>query len=165
MAKVIGWRSLALDGASLADSARTALGALLSLIAARLASLPEAYWAPIVTLIIVQSTLGAALKISGQRLAGTAIGAAVGALLASWFGANVWAFTAGIFIVGIICKALWLDTSYRYAGITLTIVMMIARPVSPWVIGLHRFAEVAIGIAAGLMVTSVWSEASPEQSP
>ena len=107
----------------------------------------------------MQSTLGAALTISGQRLAGTAIGAGIGALLASRFGGNLWAFTAGVFLIGVICKALWLDTSYRYAGITLTIVMMIPRPVAPWIIGLHRFAEVAIGIAAGLIVTSVWREA------
>jgi uncharacterized membrane protein YgaE (UPF0421/DUF939 family) len=126
---------------------------------ARVFRLPEAYWAPITTLVITQSTLGAALKVSGQRLGGTAIGAAISAILASWFGPNVLIFTAGVFLTGLVCQALWLDTSYRYAAITLTIVMLIPRPVSPWMIAMHRFAEVSIGIAVGLIVTSIWREA------
>jgi len=150
---------LGLDASALKDSARTAIAALISLIVARLAALPEAYWAPIVALIIVQSTLGAALKISGQRLVGTAIGAVLGAVLATQFGSNVLLFTVGVFLTGLICRTLWLNTTYRYSAITLTIVMMIPRPVSPWIIALHRFAEVAIGIGAGLLATSVWPDA------
>jgi uncharacterized membrane protein YccC len=49
---------------------------------ARLFRLPEAYWAPILTLIIMKSTLGAALKISEERFAGTILGAISGAVLA-----------------------------------------------------------------------------------
>src|SRR5580700_11325590 len=56
------------------NSARTAAAAVVSLLVARLFRLPEAYWAPITTLVIMQSTLGAALPISAQRLAGTAVG-------------------------------------------------------------------------------------------
>ena len=162
MAQARVWGRFGLDRHSFEDSARTALAALLSLIVARFAGLPEAYWAPIVALIITQSTLGAALKISSQRLCGTAIGAVLGALLASWFGPNIYLFTLGVFVTGIICKALGLDTAYRYAGITLTIVMIIAHPISPWIVAIHRFAEVSIGIAAGLLVTSLWPEKSSE---
>ena len=56
---------------------------MISLIVARLFHLPEDYWAAITTLVILQSTLGAALTVSEQRFAGTALGAAAGALLAS----------------------------------------------------------------------------------
>ena len=45
-------------------SARTAVAAIGSVLAARLCRLPETYWAPITTLVITQSSLGAALKIS-----------------------------------------------------------------------------------------------------
>src|SRR6266404_2662357 len=51
----------------LVHSARTAVAAVASLLAARLFRLPEAYWAPITTLVITQSSLGAALTVSRQR--------------------------------------------------------------------------------------------------
>jgi uncharacterized membrane protein YgaE (UPF0421/DUF939 family) len=159
MAEVTLWRRISLERLSLQNSARTAVAALLSLIVARLVGLPEAYWAPITTLIIMQSTLGAALAISGRRLLGTALGAALGALLASYFGPNMFIFAAGVFVAGIFCAAVKLDRSaYRYASITLAIVMLIARPQPAWIIATHRFAEVSIGIAVGLILTSIWPE-------
>ena len=45
-------------------SARTAVAAVASVLVARLFRLPEAYWAPIATIVITQSSLGAALKVS-----------------------------------------------------------------------------------------------------
>jgi len=50
------------------SSTRTAIAATTSFLIARQAGLHEAYWAPIITLVIMQSTLGAALKVSGERL-------------------------------------------------------------------------------------------------
>ena len=70
---------------ALVHSARTAIAAVVSLLVARVLGLPEAYWATITTLIIMQSTLGAALTISEQRFAGTAVGALMGALLTTYF--------------------------------------------------------------------------------
>ena len=64
----------------LSHAARTALAAVASLIVARLCRMPEAYWAPITTIIVMQSTLGAAWDASKQRLIGTALGAAAGAI-------------------------------------------------------------------------------------
>ncbi|MEY2395845.1 MAG: hypothetical protein QOF94_2190, partial [Acidobacteriaceae bacterium] len=77
---------------SLVHAARTTVAAVVSYLIARLFGLPEAYWAPISTLIGMQSTLGASLPISMQHFAGTAIGAAVGAVTATYFHENVWAF-------------------------------------------------------------------------
>jgi uncharacterized membrane protein YccC len=62
----------------LVHSARTAVAATVSLLVARLLRLPESYWAAIMTLVVMQSTLGAAWTISKQRFAGTALGAAMG---------------------------------------------------------------------------------------
>jgi uncharacterized membrane protein YccC len=67
-------------------SARTAVAAVASLVAAGLFRLPEAYWAPITTLVITQSSLGAALAVSWQRFVGTILGAVIGAIVASQFG-------------------------------------------------------------------------------
>ena len=94
---------------SLRHSARTATAAIVSLAVAQLCGLPEAYWAAISTLIVMQSTLGATLSVSGQRLAGSALGAVAAAPLAAYFGSNVLAFGVGVFLLGLICTGLRLD--------------------------------------------------------
>jgi len=124
--------------------------------------LPEAYWATIAAMIVMQSTLGAAWTISKERLAGTALGAAAGALLATFAGQSVAVFGAGVFALGVICAILRIDRgAYRYAGITLVIVMMIAHTQPAWIIAIHRFCEISVGIAVGLALTAVWPESDP----
>ncbi len=159
------WRGPRVERRELVHSVRTTLAAVVSLLMARLLKLPEAYWAAITTMIVMQSTMGAALKISKQRLAGTALGATVGALLATYAGHNVGAFAAGIFLCGVICAVLHMDrTAYRYAGITVAIVMLVARAQQPWIIAVHRFIEISLGIVAGLLLTAVWPESRPAPS-
>jgi uncharacterized membrane protein YccC len=146
-------------------SARTTVAAVVSLLIARLFKLPEAYWAAITTMIVMQSTLGAALTTSGQRLVGTALGAAMGALLATYFGSSIVAFAAGVLAAGVICALLHLHrNAYRFAGITLAIVMLVAHTASPWVMAAHRFIEVGIGIVIGLVLTALWPEADVQET-
>jgi uncharacterized membrane protein YccC len=144
---------------SLLNAARTAVAAIVSYLVARLFGLPEAYWAAISTLIVMQSTLGAALPVSVQRFAGTAIGAAVGAATATYLPGSVWAFGIAIFLVGILCAGFRVERSaYRYASITLAIVMLVPRSTSAWLVAIHRFFEVSLGIAVGLMLSAFWPE-------
>jgi len=140
-------------------SARTAIAAVASLLVARLLRLPEAYWAPITTLVITQSSLGAALSISGERFIGTLVGAAVGATVAACFGPNVLIFGASIFLLGFLSAAVHSHRpAYRFAGVTLTIVLLIPRTGPPWRIALHRLAEVCVGLGVALFLTRVWPE-------
>ena len=97
------WSLAWLEHDALAYSARIAVAATLSLLAARILRMPEAYWAPVTTLMVIQSSAGAALTASLRRFAGTALGVATGALLATYFGPNALAFGAGIFLLGILC--------------------------------------------------------------
>jgi uncharacterized membrane protein YccC len=150
---------------ALVHSARTAAAAVISLLVARLLGLPEAYWATITTLIIMQSTLGAALAVSQQRFAGTAVGALMGALLSTYFGSNNVAFGLGVFALGLICAALQLGEAYRMASVTLAIVMLVARTKAAWIVAAHRFVEVSVGIAVGLALTAVWPHTDPVVSP
>ena len=150
---------------TITHSVRTAVAAVVSLLVARLFRLPEAYWASITTLIVMQSTLGAALPISAQRLAGTAVGAAAGALIGTYFPENVLFFGIGVFAIGALCAAFRVERSaYRYAGITLAIIMLIPRSNGKWAIAAHRFCEVSIGIAVGLALTAVWPERKSRRS-
>jgi uncharacterized membrane protein YccC len=140
-------------------SVRTAVAAVASVLVARLFRLPEAYWAPITTLVITQSSVGAAFTVSRQRFVGTATGAVVGAIVASLFGSHVLVFGIGVFILGLLCAVAHLDRSaYRFGGITLAIVLLVPRAGPAWQIAFHRFAEVSIGIGVALMLTVVWPE-------
>jgi uncharacterized membrane protein YgaE (UPF0421/DUF939 family) len=147
-----GWRVLV-------HSARTAVAAVVSVLAARLFRLPETYWAAITTLVITQSSLGAALTVSWQRFVGTALGAVVGAIVASQFGPNVIVFGASVFVLGLICALARSDSSaYRFGGITLAIVLLVPRTGPAWQTAIHRFAEVSIGIVVALILAGVWPE-------
>lgn len=145
--------------AVLIHSTRTALAALASVLTARLFRLPEAYWAPITTIVVTQSSLGAALAVSWQRFFGTALGALVGAMIASHFGPNMLVFGISVLLLGLLCAWVRADWSaYRFAGITLAIVELIPRADPAWKTAFHRFAEVSIGIAVALMFAAVWPE-------
>ena len=144
-------------------SARTAVATLASLLAARLLRLPEAYWAPITTIVITQSSLGAAWSVSYQRFVGTTLGALVGALVASRFAPNAIVFSISIFVLGLLIAATSSDRSaYRFAGITLAIVLLIPHDGPAWKVALDRFAEVSVGVVVAVVFAVVWPEAADQ---
>ena len=143
----LGWPAFA-------SSTRTAVAATASFLIARLAGLSEAYWAPIITLVIMQSTLRATAKISGERFVGTILGAVAAGLLARPSQQAWWLFALGVFVLGLICALFHMQNSYRFAGITLAIVILIPHAISPWIVALHR--AITIGIVVGLAMAVVW---------
>ena len=143
----------------LVHSVRTAVAAVASLLAARLFRLPATYWAPITTIVITQSSLGAAFIVSWQRLVGTLLGAVVGGIVASRFGPHALVFGIFVFFLGLLCAAAHLDRSaYRFGGVTLAIVLLLPRIEPAWQIAFHRFAEVSIGIGVALIFAWGWPE-------
>jgi uncharacterized membrane protein YgaE (UPF0421/DUF939 family) len=116
---------------------------------------PEFYWAPISTIVIMLSTIDP-MTLAWQRFVGTALGAALGALIASYFAPSWIAYGIGIFVCGIFSAVLRLRGAYRFAAIALSIVLLISHDRSPWVVAFHRFVEVSLGIAVALVVTLVW---------
>src|SRR5438067_1403286 len=60
---------------SITHAIRTAVAATVSVVIARLVQMPEAYWAAIATLVVMQSTLGATLTLSLDWIVATDIGA------------------------------------------------------------------------------------------
>jgi uncharacterized membrane protein YgaE (UPF0421/DUF939 family) len=141
--------------AVLLNSARATVASVVSALLARLLKLPEFYWAPISTIVILLSTIDP-LNLAWQRFVGTALGAAVGAVIATYFSMNWIVYGAGIFVCGLLSALLRIGTAYRFAAITLTIVLLIAHTSAPWIVALHRFIEVSLGIAVALVVTLVW---------
>jgi uncharacterized membrane protein YgaE (UPF0421/DUF939 family) len=140
---------------SVLDSVRTALAAVAAMLLARLLKLPEYYWAPISTIVVVQSTIPP-LTLSWQRFVGTALGAVLGAALATFFSPGVLVYGVGILLCGMVVWFSRIGAAYRFAAITLSIVLLIPNARPPWTVGWHRFLEVSLGIAVALVATTVW---------
>ena len=150
---------------SVTHSIRTAVAATISLAVARLFGLPETYWAAIATLVVMQSTLGATLLISVERVVATALGALTGALLATWFTQNPFVFAGAVFVLGLLCATLRIEKSaYRYASVTLAIILLIPRSNAAWIIALRRFFEVSVGIVVALAFAALWPERQRESA-
>ena len=152
---------LGLNREALIQSMRTAVATVLSLLLARALKLPEFYWAPISTIVILLSTIDP-MTLAWQRFAGTAVGAALGAVIATGFSSNWIVYGAGILVCGIISAMLRLATAYRFAAITFSIVLLIPHAEPPWVVALDRFVEVSLGIGVALVVSLVWHPPTPK---
>jgi uncharacterized membrane protein YgaE (UPF0421/DUF939 family) len=137
------------------SSVRTAVATVLSLLLARSLKMPEFYWAPISTIVILLSTINP-LSLAWQRFVGTALGAYLGALIAMYFHPTWIVYGVGIFLCGILSLILRLGSAYRFAAIALTIVLLITHDRPPWVVATHRFIEVSLGIAVALVIAVVW---------
>jgi uncharacterized membrane protein YgaE (UPF0421/DUF939 family) len=140
-----------------------ALATVVSVMAARVCGLPEQFWAVVTTVLVMQSSLGAAWEVSLQRLVGTVIGGATGAIWVTWFTRSVPVLALGMLVMGTICGLLRQSQSaYRFAGITLVIIAMPSYSNPSWIIALHRFLEVCIGIIVGMGVLAL---SSPWRNP
>jgi uncharacterized membrane protein YgaE (UPF0421/DUF939 family) len=144
---------------TLMDAARTTVAAVVSLLLARILKLPEFYWAPISAIVIIESTIDPK-TLAWQRFAGTALGAAMGALIATFFPPNAVVYGAGIFLSGALCALFGISGAFRFAAITLSIILLIAHQRAAWIVALHRFVEVSVGIAVALAVAQFWPRRS-----
>jgi uncharacterized membrane protein YccC len=146
----------------LVHSLRTAAVTVTSLMIALLFGLPEAYWAAITTLVIEQSSLGAARTVSRHRFIGTLLGAAVGAIVATLPVPRAVAFGASVFLLGPLRVLSRSDLNgYRFGVATLAIILLVPRVGPAWLVALHRFIEVSIGIAVALVLAVAWPEKEP----
>jgi uncharacterized membrane protein YgaE (UPF0421/DUF939 family) len=140
---------LGMDSHALVDSARTAAATLVSLLLARALKFPEYYWAPISTIVIMQSSVQP-FQGAWQRFVGTALGAALGAAIATYVGRTAVIYAIGIFVCGILAAVSRSWSAYRVAAITFSIVVLISRGTA-WVFAWHRFLEVSLGITVALI--------------
>jgi len=138
---------------ALVDSARTAVATLASLLLAKALKFPEYYWAPISTIIIMQSSIQP-FQGAWQRFVGTALGATLGAVIATYVGLSALVYAVGIFVCGIFAAFSRAWSAYRVAAITFSIVVLISRGPA-WVFAWHRFLEVSLGIAVALIALLV----------
>jgi uncharacterized membrane protein YgaE (UPF0421/DUF939 family) len=86
------------------------------------------------------------------------VGASVGGWAGTYFSGNVFVFGLCVLGIGVFFTPFRVERSaYRYASITLAIVML-ARSHSGSSVALHRFLEVSLGIGLGLAINAIWPE-------
>jgi uncharacterized membrane protein YgaE (UPF0421/DUF939 family) len=137
------------------DSLRTTIAAVTAVLLARLLKLPEYYWAPISTIVIIQSTIPPHM-LGWQRFVGTALGAVLGAAMATFFRPTAAIYAVGMVLCGLLAWLLRVGAAYRFAAITLSIILLVPRAHAAWIAAWHRFLEVSLGIAVALVMTTVW---------
>lgn len=152
-------RTYKLTRVALLESARTTLAAVVSMLLARALKLPEYYWAPISAIVIIESTIDPR-TVAWQRFAGTALGAVLAGFVATFFTtffpATALVYAVAIFLCGVLCALLRFRGAYRFAAITLSIILLIEHQRPAWIVALHRFVEVSLGIAVALVVAELW---------
>src|SRR5882672_10599900 len=82
---------------------RTTLAAVASALLARACGLPEPIWTVVTTIIVTQSSLGAAWQVSRERLLGTALGTITGAVLLTFVPRSLAVFALGMLAMAVVC--------------------------------------------------------------
>ena len=142
---------------SLSHAFRTTVAATISILLGRLVGLPESYWAAIATVVVMQSPVGDTVPLAMERIVASALGASIGAIELTYFGANLFVFALAMLLLGLISFVVRLEkVGYSYACITLVIIVLILRGETPWIAAAHRFAEVSLGILVALGVVAIW---------
>ena len=137
----------------LIHAAKTALSAALCWWIALKFGLQDGYWGAISAIIVLQSSFGATITASRDRILGTLIGAAFGFAF-SLFGTLPWNYILAVLLAVILCGLLGLRNSSRLAGVTITIIMLVQKTGSHWLLALHRVGEVMLGIVVAILVST-----------
>jgi uncharacterized membrane protein YccC len=146
---------LAVPGTAVRLAVRMTLAAVLTHFIAESLHLPQAFWAVVTALVVVQASLGGTLGAGIDRMIGTALGALVGAAVA--------VLRAKLAIPDILALAVALvpmamaasiRPNFRMAPITAAIILLGSPPdLPPLEAALHRIGEIALGSFVGVAVS------------
>jgi uncharacterized membrane protein YgaE (UPF0421/DUF939 family) len=137
-----------------------AIAAWISFVSTSMIGLPEAFWAPISTVVVMQSDLTATENSARDRFIGTVIGALIGWVCGIYWHEHVWVYAAAITVAMFICEFAKLGTAGRLAAVTVSVIVLIPQTEPMWKVSLIRFVEVSWGIAVavGVQSTMNWVE-------
>jgi len=136
---------------------RAVVAALLAYALATLAQLPQPYWSVIVSLLVIQATVGASLQTSIDWLVGTIGGAVYGSIVAAFMPHDdPYVVILSLFIaVAPLAFLAALNGRYRIAPMTAVIALIVPRgpEIGAVAFTLERTAEVGIGALVAAAVS------------
>ena len=135
-------------------SIRAAASAALAVEIARRLHLPYPIYALIGAVIVTDLSPVHTRRLALRRLAGTVVGAAVGAAFSMRLPGDSWEIGAGILASMALSHLFRLQAAAVVAGYVCGIVML-DHGGEPWVYALHRLAETVLGIGTAVLVSLV----------
>jgi len=133
---------------------RAATAAGLSVGIAQWLDLPFPVYALIASVIVMDLSPSTTLRLAQQRMAGTLIGAVVGAVLSSWLPAGPVAIGISVMAAMLLSYAAHVQGGVKLTGYVAGIAVM-SHGASPWTYAIYRAIETFLGIAMAVLVSIV----------
>ena len=133
---------------------RAAAGALISVLLAQWLGLEFPLYAMIAAVIVTDLSPVRTRQLALPRLAGTVLGACVGALAVRWLGTGALAIAVGVLIAMFVAQASGWAEAAKLAGYVCGLVVL-EHSAEPWTYALYRFVETVLGIAVAVGISLV----------
>jgi uncharacterized membrane protein YgaE (UPF0421/DUF939 family) len=133
---------------------RAAAGALISVLLAQWFGLEFPLYAMIAAVIVTDLSPVRTRQLALPRLAGTVLGACVGALAVRWLGTGALAIAVGVLIAMFVAQASGWAEAAKLAGYVCGLVVL-EHSAEPWTYALYRFIETVLGIAVAVGISLV----------
>ncbi|MDR7099778.1 uncharacterized membrane protein YgaE (UPF0421/DUF939 family) [Lysobacter niabensis] len=133
---------------------RAAVAAALAVAAAQVLQLEYPLYALVSAVIVTDLSPSETRKLGLWRVAGTVLGAAIGATLSTFFPHGPVAIGIGVLAAMFLCHVLRLRGAAKVSGYVCGIVLL-EYHMQPWVYAVHRLVETLLGIAVAVLVSLV----------
>lgn len=115
-------------------------------------------WCVMASIVVMQAHLGGTYQAAWIRFLGVLIGSIAGAIFIGLIGSGPFSLGISIFFTIVLCALLNIKESFRIAGLSTAIIIIMGglHPViNPWLFGFYRFIDSCIGILVAVIVAHV----------
>jgi uncharacterized membrane protein YgaE (UPF0421/DUF939 family) len=147
---------------------RAGAGAGISVVLAQWMGLEFPLYAMIAAVIVTDLSPVRTRYLALPRLAGTVLGACIGALAVPWLGTGALAIAVGVLVAMFVAQASGWSEAAKLAGYVCGLVVL-EHSAEPWMYAVYRFIETVLGIGVAVAISLVPKlvvlERAKEQAP